>query len=274
MRNLIGLYRQIRCSFTGKVPDGSLVLRYVIRPVSHVASVPFVVWGWSPNATTALRALFGLAAVVTLAQPQWFWWRVGSLLLTVHVVMDMVDGNVARFRNQASYYGKFIDGLVDMLVYALMFVAAGIGLARAQGGIAWVIAGALIGLAVLSADYAVARLGLTQRWIALDQIAMGKSPAASLNQRPQSLSSRGYQFLISLSTDVLYVGLWLLLFVDARAVVIAVAGAMFLVQSLWLIASTFQVAAQTLNVHRLSKNALGDEKKSSVQEAVGAEVAP
>ena len=88
----------------------------VVRPLSFYVAVPFLRRGWSPNEVTGLSAVPAFAALAC------FFWgsalavAAGAALFFLYLLLDLTDGNIARFRDQASYLGKFLDGSKDKAV--------------------------------------------------------------------------------------------------------------------------------------------------------------
>ena len=78
---------------------------------------PLAAIGLSGNSWTLLSivpAICGLAALI------WHQLLLGLLLFAASGAIDMVDGAIARARNEASSRGAFIDGVVDRYVELLL----------------------------------------------------------------------------------------------------------------------------------------------------------
>ena len=69
----------------------------------------------SHNSITVFRIFFYFASIFTLFVSSYLYTVCGALGLLVAFVLDFVDGNLARLRNDASYFGKFLDGVGDYL---------------------------------------------------------------------------------------------------------------------------------------------------------------
>lgn len=73
----------------------------------------------SPNTWTLLSIVPALAGLYALATG----WLVGGLVLfAVAGFIDVIDGAVARARDQTSAYGAYLDGMVDRIVEAMLLV--------------------------------------------------------------------------------------------------------------------------------------------------------
>ena len=87
----------------------------------------------TPNQITFLSLVFGITSA-------WFYisgfsnalmW--GGLFLYGKIFLDNVDGNLARVRNTASRFGRFLDSLADFLVTVLVYIAVSCYLVRTIG---------------------------------------------------------------------------------------------------------------------------------------------
>jgi archaetidylinositol phosphate synthase len=94
------------------------VLRY-IEPVSAV----FIRAGMTPNQVSALSLFFGILCAVCYA---YGYFAVGSILLFVSAVLDLVDGSVARKTDRGTKFGAVFDWIVDKYVDALVLLGIGL----------------------------------------------------------------------------------------------------------------------------------------------------
>lgn len=89
--------------------------RRIFVPVAWPLTIAALWMHISANTATLIRALVMLASLVMLAQPGAVWLHLGITSFVLSVAMDSVDGNICRMKDQASFYGKFLDGFVDNL---------------------------------------------------------------------------------------------------------------------------------------------------------------
>lgn len=104
--------------------------------------------GISPDALTWIGAALSAAvAAVTIAQG---WWVPGPLVLAALLLLDSVDGQMARLAGRPSPWGAFLDSTLDRVTDAVVFgsVAAWYLLRTGQLGTLGVVTG-LLALAVL-----------------------------------------------------------------------------------------------------------------------------
>lgn len=100
---------------------------YFFRPISFYLTWVFIKWRIFPNQATYISILFAMIGLIFLALGG-YWNRIyGLLLLHFWLLLDNVDGNLARYYNSCSQYGKLIDYLNDQIFHFLYF-SIGIGL--------------------------------------------------------------------------------------------------------------------------------------------------
>ena len=75
--------------------------------------------GVSPDVVTILGTL-GVAVGALVCFPQGWLWQ-GVVVVTIFVVSDMVDGQMAKITNSASRWGAFLDSTSDRLGDAAVF---------------------------------------------------------------------------------------------------------------------------------------------------------
>lgn len=110
---------------TCRRPYDGLVDRYLIRYLSlHITGL-LCNTPLRPNHVTVFSILLGLLGTVLVAKGAFAW---GGVSLFAQVVLDSVDGELARLRFQHSRFGKCLDNVGDELVDISFIAAAGIGL--------------------------------------------------------------------------------------------------------------------------------------------------
>ena len=99
---------------------------YVFRPLSFYPTAWFLNMGLTANQTTWISILFLLAGCIFLAVGSYPAMVLGAILVNCWIVLDFVDGNIARYRQNPSRYGEFIDALGASICH-LAYFAAGVG---------------------------------------------------------------------------------------------------------------------------------------------------
>jgi phosphatidylglycerophosphate synthase len=106
--------------------------------------------GISANAVTWMMIMVGVAAPLVLMIPGWWPVITAAVLIQLHILVDCSDGEIARWRNQTSTSGVYIDRVGHYVVEALLPIALGVHLDGGPGSIGgWTTVGALIAVVVL-----------------------------------------------------------------------------------------------------------------------------
>lgn len=118
------------------IGGGSLASAYVIDPIVLRLGGAFGALPFTPNQITLASAAIGVGAGFLFMFDQWL---LGALAVFASMVLDGLDGEVARRKNMKSKYGGFLDATLDRVVdTAVMFGIAFAG-AREYGNLAWTI---------------------------------------------------------------------------------------------------------------------------------------
>jgi phosphatidylglycerophosphate synthase len=104
---------------------GALNRELTIPMVRQVART-----GMRPNTVTVISFFFTIAAAVPLVSGGYKGLVLGALLQWFGSLLDGVDGKLARLKGQISVTGAKLDSWLDMVYYAVLFGALGIGLSR------------------------------------------------------------------------------------------------------------------------------------------------
>jgi archaetidylinositol phosphate synthase len=94
------------------------VLRY-IEPLSEV----FIRIGMTPNQVSVLSLFFGILCAVCYYYQLFV---IGSILLFISAILDLVDGSVARKTDRGTQFGAVLDWIVDKYVDALVLLGIGL----------------------------------------------------------------------------------------------------------------------------------------------------
>ena len=92
-----------------------------IKYTEPVASF-FIRLGVTPNQVSVLSVLFGFSCALAFAGRSFL---LGSLLLVVSAILDLVDGNVARKNHTESRFGAVFDWVADKYVDAAIILGIG-----------------------------------------------------------------------------------------------------------------------------------------------------
>ena len=87
----------------------------------------------SPNQITLTGMSIGLVGAFLLSFPNYWAQLLGAFLFLFCVIVDGVDGEIARLKLKESMFGHYLDIITDNLVHIAIFVGMGIGLYRKTG---------------------------------------------------------------------------------------------------------------------------------------------
>ncbi|RKT77280.1 CDP-alcohol phosphatidyltransferase-like enzyme [Terracoccus luteus] len=105
-----GWEQRLRSSSRG---DDGAFSKAVVRPVSRRLTAVGLRHDWRPNAVTAVSLSVGLAAAALVLVDSWWCFALAAVLLQLSLVVDCVDGEIARFTRSYSPLGAWLDGVSD-----------------------------------------------------------------------------------------------------------------------------------------------------------------
>jgi len=116
----------------------------VLRSISIYLTWLLIRTPISANGVTFLFLLAGLAGagMFTLGTPAA--WIAGTLLLWLSILFDFSDGEVARFRQESSWFGDYFEETVHAVLVMAMYCGIGLGVWQANPATPWPFAFALI----------------------------------------------------------------------------------------------------------------------------------
>jgi len=111
-----------------------LINTYLLRPIAGLLVRLLYPTSISPNQVTIASIVAGLAAALGYLQASPLAFVCAGLLVTLKDLLDSVDGQLARAREQYSRIGRFLDSIGDFIVDAAVFGAIGWTLGENHGG--------------------------------------------------------------------------------------------------------------------------------------------
>ncbi len=116
-----------------KIQRDSLWVRYVIRPVSFYAAYFFQRLGFTANGVTYLSIIIAFYAFILFLLERRIFTIIGATLIQIWVILDCVDGNLARVSKVKNPYGDFIDAMGGYTMLGFIFLALGMVAERESG---------------------------------------------------------------------------------------------------------------------------------------------
>ena len=94
-----------------KIPS-KFLFKYFFIPLAWPITFLFVNLGVSPNQATLIRLVTHIIAYLFILLGNFL---LGYILIYLAIILDCVDGQIARTTNRATFFGKFFDGWLDCL---------------------------------------------------------------------------------------------------------------------------------------------------------------
>ena len=115
IRNYYNQYKHVSSSYkkTGffSLPISNRVFRYL----SFFITPFFLKLNISANVTTCLSGGIGVLATLFIFFGTKQYLIIGLWIFLFSYLMDFVDGNIARVKGTSTFFGKFIDGYIDII---------------------------------------------------------------------------------------------------------------------------------------------------------------
>lgn len=125
------LLEKIKQAYDDKTRAGDVEMDFlrshVYRYLSFRMTVPFVRAGWTADQTTWVRIIVGFIGLGLLMVGNYWAQVAGAWFLFLNVMLDYVDGNVARVSG-STFFGGFLDDIADILVKAVTPLCVAVGL--------------------------------------------------------------------------------------------------------------------------------------------------
>lgn len=103
----------------------SLWVRWFIRKISFPFTYIFINTGWSANQVSLLSWVVIFIASVCLCFNNFWCMLTGVILTNFWLVLDCVDGNIARCKRSKTFMGDFFDAIAGYGPFAFTTIALG-----------------------------------------------------------------------------------------------------------------------------------------------------
>jgi hypothetical protein len=110
--------------------DDGFASTFLVRPLSRRVTAVALRLGTAPAPITAVALLLGLGAAACFAVGVRGWLVAGAVLLVASLVVDCVDGEVARYSRRTSTLGAYADVMADRVKEIAVYAGLAAGAAR------------------------------------------------------------------------------------------------------------------------------------------------
>jgi len=136
---------RLRLKLANRANDGFISV-YVLRRFSKLLTWVAVKIGATPNQVTIASFAIGLYAAYLFAQGDNWSILVGAVLLQVSIIVDCVDGELARYTRNFSELGAWLDAITDRVKEYAVFLGLAYGAFVQNGQNLWLLAALLMTL--------------------------------------------------------------------------------------------------------------------------------
>ena len=120
---IIKRYKEIK-SFTNTKFNKNIGDFFITRPLSILLTIPFASLNITPNQITSIRIILQSVVILLIFFTSEVYFLILLILYFIFTdVLDYVDGNFARYKNKASYFGKLFDTTFDNSLNFIFLIA-------------------------------------------------------------------------------------------------------------------------------------------------------
>ena len=252
----------VKASFNTRVRP-QIFVRLFARPIAIYLTPMFYNAGVSANSVTVTRCVINLLALAALASGDLYLMLAFMVHVYLNLILDCLDGNIARMSETVTYWGKFFDGFADRFLSLLTPAAAGFAYWRISDSEWGLMAGFGVTVLAVYAELTKSRVSHHREWMVRETGALTEQDSASqggwmkVEQRATGLvyNVTILSPLLLMTPDGLTYFLWVLLPVQGAGAVIV--GTALLGQG-WSIMRRYRTS-----IH--SRNAAVDANQSAVE---------
>jgi phosphatidylglycerophosphate synthase len=135
----------LRLKLANRANDGFFSV-YVLRRFSKILTWAAVKIGATPNQVTIASFAIGLYAAFLFAQGDFWSILLGAVLLQVSIIVDCVDGELARYTRKFSELGAWLDAITDRVKEYAVFLGLAYGAFSQNGQNLWLLAALLMAI--------------------------------------------------------------------------------------------------------------------------------
>jgi phosphatidylglycerophosphate synthase len=115
----------------------------VMRKISVYVTWLFTMTPMTPNQVTILSMAFGIAGACFFLSSNPMMWVFGWIVLQINLLLDQVDGELARYKNKQTMFGYMLDEINHPITNIAVFSAMTIGIYTLVNSQAFLILGIL-----------------------------------------------------------------------------------------------------------------------------------
>ena len=248
---------QIKRSYNSAADSTSLMTQYFFRPISFNITFVLLKFNLTANQVTVMSFFLGLGGMVCFISGGRLLFSLGVILYLLSLILDFVDGNIARVTDTATYYGKFLDGAVNAVIEIMLPFSVAVGLYLTGYGDLPLFIGVGSAMVLAFAAFLLNRLSFFNRLIEMD-VREGKIEPPELSRRAGNVNPlKSSWFPLAKVGQVLW---------DLKILALSVSGVVGMIDLLFIVlmaaigvrallysSVVLMDASSQLDVHKISK---------------------
>jgi phosphatidylglycerophosphate synthase len=127
---------RVRLSMANRANDGFFSV-FFLRKFSKILTWLAVKVGATPNQVTLISFAIGLYSAYSFSQGTFWNIFLGAILLQLSIIVDCVDGELARYTRKFSQLGAWLDAVTDRVKEYMVFLGLAMG-ADKEGSDLWI----------------------------------------------------------------------------------------------------------------------------------------
>ena len=100
---------------------------YPFRYISTIFTSFLIKTNITPTKVTIISFIFSILAAINFATGEYKYTILGAIFLQIAFILDLIDGEIARYKNLKSEFGGWLDSISDNLMLFAVCVGIAIG---------------------------------------------------------------------------------------------------------------------------------------------------
>ncbi len=123
------VFKEYKKSIKHAIFDETLTL-YILRPIAFIFVKLFYPTSITPNQVSLMTTITGILSAYFFSRGDVVSFVIAGSLYFLAMVLDCVDGMIARLKNNGTAVGRIIDGVSDYIVGTSVYLGMGIGFGK------------------------------------------------------------------------------------------------------------------------------------------------
>ena len=120
------IIKDIKSACSSKENDYNSFLISILRPISYYPTKIFIKLGFTPNGITYLNYILVFYAIYLFLTINESLIYFAVVLLFFWQLLDIIDGNIARYQKKTSKKGAFIDHMLGIILLSILYPTLGL----------------------------------------------------------------------------------------------------------------------------------------------------